>query len=222
MPRLKSWLLASASALTVALSIVGATACGGPRSSEDASVSTSASLAAASPDSASLPIIRQVPKRLRAEVALFRSPPEGLPIGVTLALSGVSTHGANWRLAQALPGTPWPAWLIPGRGFVCLMQQKTSRSGIGQACAAERKVLANGIFSTTLAANPQLQAATRVVIGVVPDRTRAVRVHTPYVPTARVTVRQGVFTLSDDTSAPPESITLASVGTSQEDHTTKR
>lgn len=202
----------------VALGMVGATGCGGSARSEDGPPFTSASPVAASPDTALPPVVRQVPKRLRAKFALFRSPPEGLPIGVTLALSGISTFGANWRLAQALPGTPWPAWLIPGRGYVCLMQQETPRGGIGQTCALTRDVLEHGMSITTMSADPSSQAKVspitpsgptqRVVMGVVPDGTRAVRVHTPRSPSVRSTVSHNVFALRDRTLDPPETITL--------------
>jgi hypothetical protein len=182
--------------LTIALSMVGATACGGSQPSEGGS--------AASSHPASPSVLRQVPKRLRAEFALFRSAPEGLPLGVLQVLAASSTYGVNGRLAQVLPGAPWPAWLIPGRGFVCLAQQETPRSGIGQTCAPTREVLKSGTFITTLSA----KATQRVVLGVVPDGTRAVRVYTPKSATALVTVSRNVFDVRDRAPGPPETIAL--------------
>jgi hypothetical protein len=203
--------------LAVVLGIVGATACGGSRPSENSPASQPSHPAGASPSPASLPVARRVPRLLRAKFALFRSPPEGLPISVTLALSGISPYGANWRLAQALPGAPWPAWLIPGRGYVCLMQQETPRSGIGQTCALTQDVLESGLSITTLPADPSSQAepfpskpsepAQRVVMGVVPDGTRAVRVHTPRSDSAWSPVSQNVFALRDKALDPPETVT---------------
>lgn len=203
--------------LAVAIGMVGATACGGSHPSEDSPASQPSGPAAASPIPASLPVVHRVPRHLRAEIALFRSRPEGLPIGVTLALSGGSPYGANWRLAQALPGTPWPAWLIPGRGYVCLLQQETSRSGVGQTCAPTREVLESGMFITTLAAPPSQGGALpskrdkptrRVVIGVVPDGARAVRVHTPRSPSVRYMVSHNVLALRDRALDLPETFTL--------------
>jgi hypothetical protein len=167
---------------------------------------------------ASLPVVRQMPKRLSAEFALFRSRPEGLPIGVMQALAGSSPYGANWRLAQGLPGAPWPAWIIPGRGYVCLTQQETPRSGVGQACTPTREALKSGLFITTMSADPRSEGEAfpwmpnkptqRVVMGVVPDGTRAVRVHTPRSAAAWSRVSQNVFTLRDRALDPPETITL--------------
>ena len=191
--------------LTIALLPVSLSACGETGSAADGSVSP----AAVSPDPASPPVVRQVPMRVRAEFALFRSLPEGMPSAVTQALAASSPYGVNWQLAQSLPGAPWPAWIAPGRGHLCLAQQETPRSGIGLACALTREVLEEGVFITTISADSEgSKPSHRAVIGVVPDGARAVRVHTPRSAPAFSTVRQNVFALRDRTLDPPEAITL--------------
>jgi hypothetical protein len=79
-------------------------------------------------------------------------------------------------------------------------------------------MLERGTFVATLPARPPPQAGVlspksgkptqRVVIGVVPDGTRAVLVHTPKSAIASSTVSQNVFTLRDRTPDPPEVVTL--------------
>jgi len=132
-----------------------------------------------------------------------------LPISLMQALERSSPYGVNWQLAQSLPGAPWPAWIAPGRGHVCLAQQETPQSGIGQTCAPLRNVLKEGVFITTLSASSKRRRpAQRVVIGVVPDGTRAVRVHTPGSAPALSTVQQNVFALRDGARDPAEGLAL--------------
>lgn len=183
--------------------MVGLPACGGSQPSEDGTVRPAA------PDPSASPVVHQVPKGLRAQFALFRSLPEGVPTGVMQALAGSSPMRVDWQLAQSLPGAPWPAWIVPGRGQVCMAQQETPRSGIGLTCAPTREVLKKGVSITTISADSEeSRPSYRVVLGAVPDGTRAVGVRTPQSSPARATVEQNVFALRDRTLDPPETITL--------------
>lgn len=189
--------------VAVALATVGLSACGEDRPSADSSVT-----AAVNPGPEAPPEIRQVPKPLRAKLALFRSLPEALPADVMQTLAASPPYGANWQLAQSLPGTPWPAWIAPGRGHLCLAQQESPRSGIGQTCALTREVLSVGVFISTISADSKgSKPSYRVVLGVVPDGTRAVRVYTPGSAPGQSTVKQNVFALRDRTLDPAETIT---------------
>lgn len=129
-------------------------------------------------------------------------------------------YGSNWSLAQRVRGVPWSAWVVPGRGVVCLLYQQPQTSGVGQACTATDRVLANGVFAAALVADAdhadgafgsgqRTKPGTRVVVGVVPDRARTVRVHTRGFPTASAPVRDNAFALRDETDAPPEAVTFA-------------
>ena len=156
--------------------------------------------------------------RSRAELALFRSSPEGLPIQVKQALRDHSTNGLNWSLAQRVPRAPWRAWIVPGRGVVCLLHVQPQTGAIGQACTATGRLLRDGMFVASLAADPsqadgafassRAEPGRRVVFGVVPDRARTVRVHTPGVTPATAQVSENSFALRDETDAPPETITF--------------
>lgn len=159
----------------------------------------------------------QVPVRLRERVALLRSDPEGLPLSIVRALGSTHLYGANWTLAQALPHSPWPAWLVPGRGYVCLMQQESPRSGIGLACTSTEATLTSGVFITTISARAtpgsarsrrSARPARRTVVGVVPDGAESVRVYTRGGQPRRARVADNVFSLRDSDLAPAESIAL--------------
>lgn len=194
--------------MVVLLAIAGGAACGKSDVSAERAKPLPPALAATEVAPVSVPAINQVPQRLSAKIALFRSLPERLPADVTDVLTA-APHGVSGLLAQTLPGAPWPAWIVPGRGQLCLVQQETSLSGIGQTCASTRQVLKEGTFITTLSANSTGRKPTaRVVIGVVPDGTRAVRVHTPGTAPARATVDQNVFTLRDRLLGPAAAISL--------------
>ena len=104
--------------LAIIAVVAGGTACGDSQPPDTAS-STSpvgpGTFAAGARDSSTPPAVRRLPERLRAELALFRSSPEGLPIQVKQALRDHSTNGLNWSLAQRVPRAPWRAWIVPGR-----------------------------------------------------------------------------------------------------------
>lgn len=207
--------------LAIIAVVAGGTACGDSQPPDTAS-STSpvgpGTFAAGARDSSTPPAVRRLPERLRAELALFRSSPEGLPIQVKQALRDHSTNGLNWSLAQRVPRAPWRAWIVPGRGVVCLLHVQPQTGAIGQACTATGRLLRDGMFVASLAADPsqadgafassRAEPGRRVVFGVVPDRARTVRVHTPGVTPATAQVSENSFALRDETDAPPETITF--------------
>lgn len=154
----------------------------------------------------SLPVQRS-PRRLRAEFAIFRSPPEGLPTSLTQILRK-SPHSADWRLAQRLR-TPQPAWAVPGKRFVCLIYQDHSGGGLAQTCAPPRRVVERGAFAATLpTSGGPITSDNRVVFGIVPDHAHEVRVRTPGFTPATARVDENTFTLRDTVTEPPEAIAL--------------
>lgn len=204
------WRVGTGCVAVVAI-VAGISACGGSRASDDDGSTGSESPVAIGPGQrhgASPPVVGRLPERLRTEFALFRSPPEGLPTRVGQVLGSRPMYGMNPSLAQAISGAPWPAWVVPGRGFVCLLYQQSPQAGVGQACTIARRVVVHGVFAATLAAD-RAEPGRRVVFGVVPDGARTVHVHTPGFASASAPVRGNVFALRDRTSEPPEAITLA-------------
>lgn len=196
--------------------VVGVIGCGGSESAQTGSAESAPQSGVVSPGqraSTSLPVVKRVPAAVRAKFAVFRSPAEGLPVIVMQTLRE-PTRGSNWSLAQRLRGIRWPIWLVPGRGFFCLVDAQSRRGGVGQVCATTKSFLTRGVFITTLSAGQdtfaggQAKSVERTVIGVVPDGTRMVRVHTQGFPTASAAVRKNVFMLRDRTDAAAETLTL--------------
>jgi hypothetical protein len=210
-----------ASLLAAAALIAGTTACGDSQPADSTSASTQPQQPVpVSPQqraALALPAIRSVPERVQAAFSVFRSPPEGLPLDVKQTLRQ-PTYGAKWALAQRLSGTPWPAWAIPGRGFVCLVDQQARGGGVGQVCTTTKRLLANGAFKASISAPPQTgqdnfaasktKPAKRVVFGLAPDGVRIARVNTPGFASGSAPVDRNVFVLRDKTDSPPETITL--------------
>lgn len=72
------------------------------------------------------------------------------------------------------------------------------------------RALKHGIFTASLIDSSMVDAESRerVVVGLVPDGTRAVRVHTPGFAAGVSTVADNVFVLRDAITDSPEAITL--------------
>jgi hypothetical protein len=154
-------------------------------------------------DQASPPI----PRAVRNAFAPFRSSPEPLPAAVALMLAG-QPSSVNARAAQRLRAPDGvTVWAVPSARAICLVSQESAEAPVAQTCTATRRAMANGVFFTTLAANGAAPATTRLVMGLVPDRVRRVRIHTAGAATTTATVTSNTFTLSDRVNQPAEQIT---------------
>jgi hypothetical protein len=147
------------------------------------------------------------PRRLRTAFATFRSPAEGLPRRVVRML-GEPHVTSDPRLAQRLRApAAFATWAVQGDEMLCLVSQRDGFGPVSTTCGAVDRVVEEGIFFASLEeASRGPVGAGRVVIGLVPDRTRAVRVVTPGFGTATVPVVSNTFTLRDAVPDPPERI----------------
>jgi hypothetical protein len=148
--------------------------------------------------------------RQSAHFALLRTPPEGLPASIRRVLRA-PTLGMNWRLAQRIPVVlPGSYWIVPGDRYLCIVARADPASpGVGTTCARTAQAIEHGIAAVTIApARPAARVApSRLIVGVTPDGTRTVLVHT-HEAVAKVPVVDTVFVRHDSIAAPPDLLTL--------------
>lgn len=150
--------------------------------------------------------IRRTPPYLKTKFGILRSTAEGLPTQVTHVLR--PAYGANWSLAQKLGGTPWPAWVVPGEGVVCLFTQEETGGAVAATCTPNSLMKKRGIFmSALLEPHTSSAASARVVMGLSPDGVRAVRIHTQGAASVTARVAANVFLLRDSVAEPAERVT---------------
>jgi hypothetical protein len=185
---------ACAGSLAAVLLLVGLPACG---STEPGGVQAQASAPAIAP--------RPEPRQL-ANFALLRTRPEGLPAGVREILR-TPALGMRWALAQRMPvDVPGDYWLVPGAGYLCIFNQTPASPGVGAVCATTAQVIGHGMATVAIPRRADLtpSGASRLIVGVAPDRARRIYVHT--VAAARVV--DGLFVRRDAATVPPDSISL--------------
>jgi len=145
----------------------------------------------------------------RANFALLRTPPEGLPTAVQRAL-GNPVFGSNWNLAQRIPTIASGAyWLLPGNGYMCVVSERSLGSNtINTTCARASQARQRGIAAVTVTREvPGSQSkAARLIVGLAPDGARQVVVHTRGI-AETVRVHHEVFVLNDVIAAPPDFLT---------------
>jgi hypothetical protein len=151
-------------------------------------------------------VVAKVEPQQLANFALLRTPPEGLPTAVRRVL-GNPVFGSNWNLAQHIPATASGAyWLLPGNGYICVVSDGSMGSNtIGTVCARASQARQRGIAAIAVArAVPGSHVkAGRLIVGLAPDDTHQVVVHTRG-STETVPVHDEVFVLHDSTAAPPD------------------
>jgi hypothetical protein len=158
------------------------------------------------PDRATVEVPRTVPRAVQHAFAPFRSSPEPLPRTVT-ALLREPTGGADWRLAQQLRGTgDLTVWAVAGRRAMCLISQARGSAAVTETCTSTRRAIAHGVFFTSLAETSAAPATTRLVVGLVPDRTHRVRIHTTGAAAMTATVASNTFALRDRVADPADRI----------------
>jgi len=154
-------------------------------------------------------VVARAERRQRAAFALLRTRPEGLT-SATRRLLGPPIFGMSYGLAQRIPvALTGGYWLVPGNGHLCIVEQGSMGSpGAGSTCARTADAVAHGIADTTVkrggpGGGGALAGPARLIVGVAPDGTRAVLVHTRG-RMARVPVVDGTFVLRDGVVAPAD------------------
>jgi|GEM_PF-3175296 hypothetical protein len=163
--------------------------------------------------------IEPEPAQLAAFAILRRPRVAGdeIPEGMPLALSGAS--GANLGLARRAQGSDGAqAWVVPGRGSMCLISAWPERKGGGGACGLDSSALAGRLA----VASGSAQAPSRdFLAGLVPDGVARVAVNLPGGHTITAHVRENVYLIAVPRDAqtvtftgPRGPVTLKDVGLS--------
>jgi hypothetical protein len=144
-----------------------------------------------------------ISRRLPANFALLRTPPEGIPAEVRQTLRA-PVRGMRWSLARRisipLPGT---YWLVPGVGHLCIVATTPDSPAVGTVCASVEEALRHSVANVSL----DKRSGERLIVGVAPDGARRVVVRSG-VSTSSARVREGNFVLRDSVSAPPDELML--------------
>jgi hypothetical protein len=188
---------ACAGSLAAVLMLAGLSACGG---TEPGDVQAAAPAPAVA--------LRPEPQQL-ANFALLRTRPEGLPASVR-AILRKPTLGMRWALAQRMPvDVPGDYWLVPGAGHLCIVNQTPASPGVGAVCATTAQVVSQGMATVAIPRRADLTptGASRLIVGVAPDRARRVYVHTGRA-VAAAPVLDGLFVRRDAATVPPDSLSL--------------
>jgi len=131
----------------------------------------------------------------RATFAILRRPTSSadeIPLRLPLALSGSS--GANLQAARraAAPG-PGEAWVVPGRGSVCLIAAWPAQHAGGSSCVPDAAAARGALYvSSGSARTPGVD----YLAGLVPDGVRAVTVLLPGGLGTRVGVHENVYVVA--------------------------
>jgi hypothetical protein len=154
-------------------------------------------------------IVTRVSTAQAATFALLRTAPEGLPPAIRQTLR-TPIAGMNYALAQRIP-TPAAGryWLVPGRGYLCVVSQTPDTAGVGTVCSKTAQARTSGVATTSIPRTGQNTPVTgpRMIVGVAPDGARAMIIHTRgKVAVARVI--HGLFVRQDDSVDPPDRMTV--------------
>jgi hypothetical protein len=146
---------------------------------------------------------RSISHLLLAHFPLLHTSKAGLPAIIRQSLQA-PFPGMSWSLAREIP-TPFPGsyWLAPGLNHLCIVATNPQSRSIGTVCTTINRALRHGIANTSL--DPV--ARRRVIVGVVPQGTRAVLLQSGEEITS-VKVHHGRFMLRDAVPAPPDRLTL--------------
>jgi hypothetical protein len=206
-----SWTHWASSLPLLVLLVLALGACGSSATSDrprDDTAAPPADAAAAPTDLRRQPAIARADPRQRANFALLRTPPEGLPARVGRLLDAPIV-GMNWRLAQRIPVNLSGAyWLVPGDGHLCIVDHGSlGNPAAGTSCARTADALTQGVASITVT-RPHAGVyadEARLIVGVAPDGADEVRIRTRDA-VARAPVVGSTFVLRDALVAPPDKI----------------
>ncbi len=162
-------------------------------------------------DPGAIPVVHRADSLQRSHFALLRGTPEGLPLRIARTLPPGGGVGANWRLAQRLPTLIPAAWVVPGRGYLCMIESPPEGS-VGFSCTPTGYVLKRGTYSATVPPHDQPRPRRRVIVGLAPDGVRKVLIHTAGSPPRSSRVTQNSFALEDESTRPPEFVELVRSG----------
>jgi hypothetical protein len=161
---------------------------------------------------ASAPVVAPRPEhRQFVNFALLRTRPEGLPVSVRQILQ-TPRFGMRWALAQRMPvDVPGDYWLVPGAGYLCIVDHTPASAGIGTVCARTAQVIDQGMATVAIPRRADLAptGASRLIVGIAPDGARRVYIHTRGA-VATVPVVNGQFVRRDAATVPPDSLSLRS------------
>jgi len=143
----------------------------------------------------------------RESFAVFRTPPEGLPVVVTNLLRR-PRYGANWKLAQRLSLNDRTAiWALPARRTICLVAWRRE-TGAATTCASTRAVLHHGVALTSLNdAQSGSPMPERTIVGIAPDDARLMIARSPGV-ACSIHVFGGLVLSHDNVGEPPDTFTI--------------
>lgn len=182
--------------------VVAVTACGAKYSSRSEGQAKTSHWKTVAPTSKSI-VKHRSSQRLSADFWPLHRPAEDLPPSVRRILR-VPVRGMHWNRARLLPvNLPGDYWLIPGDKDLCIVARAAEASSVGTVCATIQQALRHGIANTQI--NPR--SRRRTIVGVAPDGTRTVVVHSAKSSTS-VPVRNGKFELRDGTEEPPDEFVL--------------
>jgi hypothetical protein len=193
----------SLAALTLAAIASG---CGGTTSSPSAEPPAPTTTAPPTPAPA---VVARVPIAEATRFALLRTRPEGLPATVRATLRA-PIAGMNYALAQRIPAhAPGRYWLVPGRGYLCVVSEMPGTPGVGTVCSTTAQARTDGVATTSIPRAGQNAPVTgpRLIVGVAPDGAKAVIVHTGD-RTATAHVTSGLFVHRDHAHDPPDRIAV--------------
>lgn len=154
-------------------------------------------------------VLARLDRRQRSSFALLRTPPEPLPERTRQILSRPMV-GMNWDLAQRIPvALPGAYWLVPGVGYLCIVSQTPANAGVGTICAKTRQVLHDGFASVAITPADRTPEGrpSRLIVGVAPDGTRKVLIHTRG-SVATAPVADGLFVHRDAVGITSDFLTL--------------
>lgn len=199
-----------AGSLAAALLLVSLQACGDAKTRDarpDAVQTSTAPVARTEPPA--LSVLPRLEHRQLANFALFRTRPEGLPADVRRTLWR-PVVGMNWELAQRMPiQAPGAYWLVPGTGYLCIVNQTPGTLAVGTVCAKTTQALDHGVATVAIPRRTTITptGTSRLIVGVAPDRAREIYVHTRR-EVVSVPVVDGLFVRRDAVTAPPDFLSL--------------
>lgn len=157
-----------------------------------------------------LPVVQHVQLEQRANFSFLQTKPEPLPAWMTRRMR-TPVYGMNWKLAQRLPGTPVESWVVPGNGYLCLVEESDGR-GIGATCTTTERETRQGLASVVIHPHPRFGVcARRQAFGLVPDRARRVLVYTGGT-VKKILVSGHIFSFVDSVGRPPDRPATRSAG----------
>jgi hypothetical protein len=147
-----------------------------------------------------------IPRPILSNFSLLRSAPDKLPTSAARVIRKLPIKVGITKV-QRLWRAPFPAWLLASERLMCLTGSQVD--GMATVCASHNHALREGIFLASIS-QPfgPLSAAQRVVVGVVPDHVREVRV-SPSLADSGTKVVANTFVASDGIQVTPEHLIFA-------------